>query len=208
MLETGKPLRLSMSTRVRPRSHSTGSLHVGGPARRLDGVSAESLRLLIDILPVTEAATRSVSRRDDATSLGLTASLPMDRRALANDARLLEGAAPLPGLNDPDTQRRTVVWPMAASLGGLAALAVARTVFIGIPPGPGPWMACWLVAAALIASAGRPVRLAIGTPLDPKMLTASDQARRSARRARLLTLLTFAGGLAIGALLRPDLLQI
>ncbi len=111
------------------------------------------------------------------------------------------------GLNDPDTQRRAVVWPMAASLGGLAALALARTLVTGSPLGPGPWLACWLLVAALIASAGRPVRLAIGTPLDPKQATASDQEQRTAKRARLLTLLTFAAGLASAALLRPDLFR-
>lgn len=57
------------------------------------------------------------------------------------------------GLTDPDTQRRAVVWPMAASFGGLAVLALARALFVGAPLGPGPWLACWLVVAALIASA-------------------------------------------------------
>jgi hypothetical protein len=109
------------------------------------------------------------------------------------------------GLNDADTQRRAAVWPMAISLGGLAALALARALFVGSPLGPGPWLACWLVVAALVASAGRPVRLAIGTPLDPKQSTASAQEQRAAKRARLLTLLTFAIGIAMTALLRPDL---
>ncbi|HLN77346.1 MAG TPA: hypothetical protein VK204_09905 [Nocardioidaceae bacterium] len=112
------------------------------------------------------------------------------------------------GLNDPDTERRAVVWPMAGSFGGLAALAVARTLFTGSPLGPGPWIACWFVVAALIASAGRPIRLAIGTPLDPKLFDISVQERRSARRARLLTLLTFVIGLAVGALHLPDLFRI
>lgn len=111
------------------------------------------------------------------------------------------------GLNDPDTQRRAAIWPMAASLGGLAALALARTLFVDSPLGPGPWLACWLVVAALIASAGRPVRLALGTPLDPKQSTASAHEQRTARRSRLLTLLTFAVGIAIAALLRPDLFR-
>jgi hypothetical protein len=111
------------------------------------------------------------------------------------------------GLNDPDTQRRTVVWPMAASFGGLAALALARTLFVGAPFGPGPWLACWLVVAALIASAGRPVRLALGTPLDPKQSSATSHEQRTAKRARLLTLLTFAAGIPIAALLRPDLFR-
>lgn len=109
------------------------------------------------------------------------------------------------GLTDPDTQRRAVVWPMAASFGGLAVLALARALFVGAPLGPGPWLACWLVVAALIASAGRPVRLALGTPLDPKQSSTSSQEQRTAKRARLLTLLTFAGGIAIAAPLRPDL---
>ena len=111
------------------------------------------------------------------------------------------------GLNDPDTHRRAAVWPMAASLGGLAALALARTVFVGNPVGPGPWLACWLVVAALIASAGRPVRLALGTPLDPMQSTASGNEQRTAKRARLLTLLIFTVGIAIAALLRPDLFR-
>lgn len=110
------------------------------------------------------------------------------------------------GMSDPDTQRRAAVWPMAASFGGLAALALARTLFVGTPLGPGLWLPSWLVVAALIASAGRPVRLALGTPLDPKQAMVSAQERRIARRARLLTLLTFAVGIAFAALLRPDLL--
>jgi hypothetical protein len=109
------------------------------------------------------------------------------------------------GLNEPDTQRRAAVWPMAASLGGLAALALARTVFVGNPLGPGPWLACWLVVATLVASAGRPVRLALGTPLDPKQSMASAQEQRTAKKARLVTLLIFTVGIAIAALLRPDL---
>ena len=94
---------------------------------------------------------------------------------------------------------------MAASLGGLAVLALARTFFVGAPLGPAPWLACWLVVAALIASAGRPVRLALGTPLDPMQSSTSSQEQRTAKRARLLTLLTFVGGIAIAAPLRPDL---
>lgn len=113
------------------------------------------------------------------------------------------------GLRDPDRQRRAAVWPMAASLGGLAALAVARTLFAGtVPLGPAPWITWWLLVAALTASAGRPVRLAIGTQLDPKLTMATDQERRAAKRTRLLTLLIFAAGLAIGALLRPDVVSI
>jgi hypothetical protein len=109
------------------------------------------------------------------------------------------------GLNDPDEKRRAVVWPMAASFGGLAALAAARTLSVGSPLGPGPWIACWLLMAALIASAGRPVRLVIGTPLDPKQSTTSDQEQLTAKMSRLRMLLVFAVGLAIAALLRPDL---
>ena len=112
------------------------------------------------------------------------------------------------GLSDPDTERRTVVWPMAGSLGGLAAIALARTLSTDRPLGSAPWIACWLVVAALIASAGRPIRLAIGTPLDPKLGEITAEERRSARRARLLTLLTFVLGIAVGALLRPDLFEI
>lgn len=110
------------------------------------------------------------------------------------------------GMKDPDTQRQATVWPMAASFGGLAALAWARTLFMGTPPGPGLWLSSWLVVAALIASAGRPVRLALGTPLDPKQTIVSAQERGIAKRARLLTLLTFAVGIAIAALSRPNLL--
>jgi hypothetical protein len=111
------------------------------------------------------------------------------------------------GLSDPDRQRRTAVWPMAASLGGLAALALVRTLFLGRPLGAAPWLACWLVVAALIATAGRPVRLALGTPLDPKKSTVSAQAQRTAKRTRLLTLVTFAVGIGIAALLRPELFR-
>lgn len=111
------------------------------------------------------------------------------------------------GLNDSDLQRRAVVWPMAASFGGLAALAWARTLFVGVPLGPGPWLACWLVVAALIASAGRPVRLALGTPLDPKQSSASSHEQRTAKRARLLTLVTFAAWIAIAVLVRPGLFR-
>jgi hypothetical protein len=113
------------------------------------------------------------------------------------------------GLNDPDKQRRAAVWPMAASLGGLAALAVTRTLFTGIGSlDVGPWIAWWLLVAALIATAGRPVRLSIGTPLDPRAPTVTDPERRTAKRTRLLTLLIFAAGLAIGAVLRPDLFSL
>lgn len=94
---------------------------------------------------------------------------------------------------------------MAASLGGLTALAFSRTLFAGDQLGPGPWLACWLVVAALVASAGRPVRLVIGTPLDPKQSAASTQEQGTAKRARLLTLLIFAGGIATAILVRPDL---
>ena len=113
------------------------------------------------------------------------------------------------GLRDPDKQRRAAVWPMAASFCGLAALAVARTLFTDTGSlDVGPWIAWWLLVAALIATAGRPVRLAIGTPLDPRLRTATDQERRTAKRTRLLTLLIFAGGLAIGAVVRPDVFSL
>lgn len=88
------------------------------------------------------------------------------------------------GSKNPDTQRRAAVWPMGASLGGLAALALVRTIFVGSPLASGPWLACWLVVAAPIAPAGRPLRLAVGTPLDPKQASASVQEQRTAKRAR------------------------
>lgn len=94
---------------------------------------------------------------------------------------------------------------MAGSLGGLAGLALVRTLLEGNEPGPGPWLAIWLIVAAIVASAGRPVRLALGTPLDPKQSTASADEQRMAQRARVLTLLTFAAGIAMALLLRPDL---
>lgn len=112
------------------------------------------------------------------------------------------------GLNDPDAQRRPAVWPMAASLVGLAALAVIRALFSGLPVGPGPWLACWLVVAALIASAGRPVRLALGTSVDPKQSDVSVHEQRTGKRARLLAVTIFALGTAIAALLRPDLFRL
>lgn len=104
------------------------------------------------------------------------------------------------GLRDPDTARRETVWPMAGSLAGLAVLAVLRSLTDHVRFAVGPGIAAWLVLSALLATAGRPTRLAVGTQLDPvAAISVSDDQRLQARRARRTTVILFLGGDALGA---------
>lgn len=104
------------------------------------------------------------------------------------------------GLRDPDTARRETVWPMAASLGVLAVLAALRSPTADGQFIAGPGIAAWLVVSALLATAGRPTRLAVGTPLDPVDATSvSAEEERLARSSRRRTILLFFGGLALAA---------
>ena len=104
------------------------------------------------------------------------------------------------GVRDPDTARRATVWPMAGSLVGLAVLAALRSVTGHLGFVAGPDIAAWLVLSALLATAGRPTRLAIGTQLDPvDAMSVSEDERRLAGRARRTTVLLFLGGVAVAA---------
>lgn len=110
------------------------------------------------------------------------------------------------GLVDPDVGRRKSVWPMVGTLIGLMALALARTIFVqGEPLGAWPYVGCWLIIAMVVATGGRPVRLVAGSRIDPRSRTASVEELRDARKGRLLTMVTFAVGVTLAAVLRPDL---
>lgn len=106
------------------------------------------------------------------------------------------------GLRDPDTARRETVWPMAGSLAGLAILAALRSLTDHVRFAAGPSIAAWLVLSALLATTGRPTRLAVGTQIDPVDATSvSADERLQARRVRRTTVLVFLGGVALGALI-------
>ena len=102
------------------------------------------------------------------------------------------------GVRDPDIPRRGTVWPMAASFGGLAVNAAVRTLAVGGQFAVGPGVAAWLVISALLASAGRPIRLAVDTSIDPVDGGSTTEREKSrARNSRRVTLLLFLGGLAL-----------
>jgi hypothetical protein len=94
---------------------------------------------------------------------------------------------------------------MAGTFAGLAVVAALRTLLTGRWFTAGPGIAAWLIVSALLACAGRPTRLAIGTPLDPVDVAVPEVDGRTARRARLLTIFIFFGGLIVVALARPSL---
>ena len=85
------------------------------------------------------------------------------------------------GLRDPDTARRSAVWSMTATFAGMALLATLRTLTIGGWFTPGPGFAAWFTVSALLATRGRPTRLAVGTPLDPPPHDLAHRGRRAPR---------------------------
>ena len=102
------------------------------------------------------------------------------------------------GLRDPDTARRSAVWSMTATFAGMAVLATLRTLTIGQWLTPGPGFAAWFTVSALLATRGRPTRLAVGTPLDPLLTTSlTEDEERRARSARHQTLWLFFSGSAL-----------
>ena len=108
------------------------------------------------------------------------------------------------GLRDPDTERRSSTWSMTGTFAGLAVVAALRTLLTGQWFAAGPGIAAWLIVSALLACAGRPTRLATGTALDPVDEAVTEVDGRTARRARLLTIIIFFGGLVLVALARPS----
>lgn len=89
---------------------------------------------------------------------------------------------------------------MAGSLAGLAVLAALGSLTDHVRFAVGPGIAAWLVPSALLATAGRPTRLAVGTHLDPvDAISVSDDERLRAKRVRRTTVLLFLGGDALGA---------
>lgn len=102
------------------------------------------------------------------------------------------------GLRDPDTARRSTVWSMTATFAGMTVLATLRTLTGGGWFAPGPGFAAWFIVSALLATAGRPTRLAVGTPLDPLYTTSMNEPEEDrARIARRRTLWLFFGGSAL-----------